>query len=106
MLAQTDKKSDPDNSPVETFSSTNQLMPGYHDQSAARVEIEADLCKGCLLCIDACPPDVLVVSKNLNQMGYHPAEYQGALCTGCGICFYICPEPGAIRVYKRKKQHS
>ncbi|HEX9653299.1 MAG TPA: 4Fe-4S binding protein, partial [bacterium] len=29
------------------------------DKSRGRVEIEADLCKGCLLCIEACPPEVL-----------------------------------------------
>jgi len=70
---------------------------------AGRVEIEADLCKGCLLCIEACPPGVLVVSESLNRMGYHPAEYVGERCTGCGICYYVCPEPGSLRVYKRVK---
>ncbi len=66
-----------------------------------RVEITGDLCKGCLLCIEACPVDVLTVSLDLNRMGYHPATYLGQGCTGCGVCFYICPEPAAIRVYKR-----
>lgn len=70
-------------------------------RSTGRVEIEADLCKGCLLCIEACPPGVLVASESLNKMGYHPAEYVGERCTGCGICFYVCPEPGSLRVYKR-----
>lgn len=75
----------------------------YNDTNKGRVEIEADLCKGCMLCIEACPPGVLVVSKSLNKMGYHPAEYTGEKCTACGICYYICPEPGSVRVYKRKK---
>jgi len=75
----------------------------YNDTVSGRVEIEADLCKGCFLCIEACPPGVLVMSKSLNKMGYRPVEYKGEDCTGCGICFYICPEPGSIRVYKRKK---
>ncbi|MFQ5604727.1 MAG: ferredoxin family protein [bacterium] len=70
-----------------------------------RVEITSDLCKGCLLCIEACPPQVLKESESLNKMGYHPAIYIGEKCTACGICFYICPEPGAIRVYKREKSH-
>ncbi len=94
------------NSPVdeaEISGKVNQFTVGYKDKSAGRVEIEADLCKGCLLCIEACPPGVLVVSKSLNKIGYRPAEYLGEKCTGCGICFYICPEPGSIRVYKRKK---
>ena len=66
-----------------------------------RVEIETDLCKGCALCTEACPPNVLKISAGLNKMGYHPVEYVGEGCTGCGVCFYVCPEPGAIRVYKR-----
>lgn len=73
------------------------------NRAAGRVEIVADLCKGCLLCIEACPPGVLIASENLNKMGYHPVEYLGERCTGCGICFYVCPEPGSLRVYKRAR---
>jgi len=84
---------------------SDPVTVSYKDKSSGRVEIEAELCKGCMLCIEACPPGVLVISKDLNNMGYHPAEYTGERCTGCGICFYICPEPGSIRVYKRKRQN-
>jgi len=73
--------------------------------SRGLVEIEADLCKECGLCVEACPVGVLKISKRLNKMGYHPAEYTGEGCTGCGICFYICPEPGTIKVYKQIKTH-
>ena len=67
-----------------------------------RVEINHDNCKGCELCIAACPVDVLEVDKiTINKMGYHPAHYKGDGCTGCGICFYACPEPFAITVYKK-----
>jgi len=69
----------------------------------ARVEINGELCKECLLCIEACAPDVLKVSDTLNKMGYHPVEYIGEGCTGCGVCFYVCPEPGTIKVYKKIK---
>ncbi len=82
---------------------TNSYSVKYKDKKHGHVEVKADLCKGCLLCIEACPPGVLVVAKSLNQMGYRPAEYIGERCTGCGVCFYICPEPDSIRVIKRKK---
>ena len=94
---------------LETDSAAKSRHSEYEnrarDQVQGRVEIEADLCKGCLLCIEVCPPGVLVVSKSLNKMGYQPAEYAGERCTACGVCFYICPEPGSIRVYKRKKHN-
>lgn len=64
------------------------------------VEIAVEECKGCGLCVTACPPAVIQLSDGLNGHGYHPADYLGAGCTGCGICFFACPEPGAITVYK------
>lgn len=66
------------------------------------VQIAFHLCKGCSLCIEACPPRVLVQGDQLNRQGYYAAQYRGSGCTGCGICFYICPEPGAITVRVRK----
>jgi Pyruvate/2-oxoacid:ferredoxin oxidoreductase delta subunit len=64
------------------------------------VEIDVEECKGCGLCVDACPPGCLALDPELSAYGVHPARYAGAGCTGCGICFYCCPEPGAITVYR------
>jgi 2-oxoglutarate ferredoxin oxidoreductase subunit delta len=64
------------------------------------VELNSEECKGCGLCVEACPPKVLKLAERLNRYGYHTAEYQGAGCTACGICYFACPEPGAIRVLK------
>ncbi len=63
-----------------------------------RVKLDSEECKGCGLCVEACPPKVLRLSRNLNRYGYHPATCFRAGCTGCGICFFACPEPGAIAV--------
>ncbi len=65
------------------------------------ITIEPELCKGCGLCIEACPPDVLKFHEKFNNKGYHYAYYVGENCTGCGVCFYACPEPEAIAVYKK-----
>lgn len=67
-------------------------------QDRGTVEIEADLCKGCGLCIAMCPNDLLVRSENLNRLGYRYAEYVGEGCNGCAVCFHACPEPGGITV--------
>lgn len=66
------------------------------------VEVAEEECKGCGLCVEACPPRVMKLGEGLNGHGYHPASYRGAGCTGCGVCFYACPEPGAITVYTFK----
>jgi NAD-dependent dihydropyrimidine dehydrogenase PreA subunit len=65
--------------------------------------IASHLCKGCSLCITACPAGVLIQGAALNRQGYYAAIYKGSGCTGCSICFYVCPEPGAITVRIRKK---
>ena len=64
------------------------------------VDMNSEECKGCGLCVEACPPKVLRLAERLNRYGYHPAEYLGGGCTGCGICFFVCPEPGGIKVLR------
>lgn len=55
------------------------------------VTIAVDRCKGCELCIPACPPDVLSMSKDLNQLGFrYPVLHPG--CTGCQACQVVCPD--------------
>jgi 2-oxoglutarate ferredoxin oxidoreductase subunit delta len=73
-------------------------------EERGKLEINTHDCKGCGLCVEACPVKVISFSKQLNSQGYYPAVYLGSGCTGCGICFYVCPEPGAITVYKAEKE--
>jgi 2-oxoglutarate ferredoxin oxidoreductase subunit delta len=72
------------------------------DSDRGDVEIAAHLCKGCCLCVAACPASVLVQSQFLNRQGYYAISYVGSGCTGCGVCFYVCPEPAAITVKRRR----
>lgn len=64
------------------------------------LRVDVNECKGCGLCIEACPPKVIHLSEQLNHYGYRTATYAGDGCTGCGICFMVCPEPGAITVLR------
>ncbi len=66
-----------------------------------RVEITTEECKGCGLCVAACPPKCLMLATELSAYGAHPARYIGDSCTACGICYYCCPEPGAVTVFRR-----
>ena len=65
-----------------------------------RVVVIDKYCKGCALCVDACPQNVLSLApERINVKGYHPAEMLAQGCTGCGVCTVICPE-AAIIVYR------
>jgi NAD-dependent dihydropyrimidine dehydrogenase PreA subunit len=79
---------------------TTEPQRTKRSEPRGQVEIDWSECKGCGLCIHACPPGCLRFAKELSGYGVHPAEYTGTGCTGCGICFYCCPEPGAITVYR------
>ena len=57
-------------------------------------------CKGCELCVEACPQDVIGIDiERLTPKGYHPAYLLTGGCTGCAICALVCPE-AAITVYR------
>ncbi len=66
----------------------------------AKCIINAEECKGCERCVNACPKSVLKMGKKFNFMGFPYAVYIGSGCIGCGACFYNCPEPGAIKIVK------
>jgi 2-oxoglutarate ferredoxin oxidoreductase subunit delta len=72
--------------------STSALTRGH-------VVIDTEACKGCDLCIDACPPRVLVMTTHVvNATGYRfPLLLPG--CTGCKACSQICPD-FVFQVYK------
>jgi Pyruvate/2-oxoacid:ferredoxin oxidoreductase delta subunit len=67
------------------------------------LRVDQNECKGCGLCVEACPPKAIRMGEQLNRYGYRTASYAGAGCTGCGICFMVCPEPGAITVMRLLK---
>lgn len=66
----------------------------------ARVEVKESRCKGCGLCIVACPKKILEFSRSINQSGYHPVTcVKKEDCIGCAMCARTCPDV-AIDVYK------
>jgi 2-oxoglutarate ferredoxin oxidoreductase subunit delta len=61
--------------------------------SQGRVVIIAERCKGCSFCIAYCPREVLRLSSDYNDKGYHPPEIiDTSKCVNCHFCEVLCPE--------------
>jgi len=64
------------------------------------IEVDELYCKGCELCVSACPQSVLALDmERLTQKGYHPVYLSAEGCTGCAICGLVCPE-AALTIYR------
>ena len=67
------------------------------------VKFDIEMCKGCELCIEACPQDSLQLSPQINAQGYHYAVLVQDNCTGCINCALVCPD-AVITVYREGKK--
>ena len=67
------------------------------------VTLKIETCKGCELCIDACPQESLQLSERINKQGYHYAVLVKDNCTGCVNCALVCPD-AVITVYRQNKR--
>jgi 2-oxoglutarate ferredoxin oxidoreductase subunit delta len=66
------------------------------------IVIDIERCKGCEVCVGACPEEVIAMAKAVNGKGYHYAEpVKADNCTGCTNCAVVCPD-GVITVYRVK----
>jgi 2-oxoglutarate ferredoxin oxidoreductase subunit delta len=70
------------------------------------IEVNQLFCKGCEICVSACPQEVLALDmEHLTPKGYHPATLKADGCTGCAICAVVCPE-AALTVYREAVQRT
>jgi 2-oxoglutarate ferredoxin oxidoreductase subunit delta len=65
-----------------------------------KVLIDRERCKGCLLCIRACPVKTLEADTEPNSGGSYPTKVvYGEKCIACGNCFEVCPDV-CLEVYE------
>lgn len=60
----------------------------------AKLTFDKESCKGCGLCVAACPKHVLAVSDTeSNGKGYYTVEMiKEEDCIGCAFCATMCPD--------------
>ena len=64
------------------------------EMKMATVTFRTDWCKGCGLCVDACPKGCLAIAADkINKKGYSPAVMEHPdKCIGCAFCATMCPD--------------
>ncbi len=75
-----------------------------HNLKIIEVDIDTipERCKGCGLCIELCPKDVLEEDPKLNMHGAHPPQVvKKENCVGCGLCEEVC---GDLAIFLIKKE--
>ena len=64
------------------------------------VVVDKEKCKGCNLCVVACPTKTLALAKEVNGKGYNYSEMVNPEARiGCASCALVCPD-SVITVYK------
>lgn len=66
------------------------------------VVVDKETCKGCNLCVVACPNEVLSLHKEVNNKGYHYSYMTNPdACIGCSNCGVVCPD-SCLTIYRVK----
>jgi 2-oxoglutarate ferredoxin oxidoreductase subunit delta len=57
------------------------------------IRVDPVRCKGCGLCVAACPTDAVRLADEADPRGIRIAvANDGGRCTACGACYVICPD--------------
>jgi len=71
-------------------------------KNVGRIVVDIERCKGCGVCVPACPTNVIQLAENVNGKGFHYAYMANEdACTGCMNCALVCPD-AVITVYRKK----
>ncbi len=58
------------------------------------IKFDTDRCKGCGLCVNACPKHIIALARDvINKKGHNPATVTDPdKCISCAFCATMCPD--------------
>jgi len=66
------------------------------------IVVDTERCKGCAVCVGACPGEVIALHREVNSKGYNYLYMENPdACTGCASCAIVCPD-SCITVYRKR----
>jgi 2-oxoglutarate ferredoxin oxidoreductase subunit delta len=74
---------------------------------AKKMTVDTDRCKGCGLCVTACPKKIVrIQTLRINKKGYYTSEcMDDDACIACALCAMMCPDCAIIIKAKGGKDH-
>ena len=66
------------------------------------IVVDTERCKGCAVCVESCPQQVIDLHREVNSKGYNYLYMKNPdACTGCANCAIVCPD-SCITVYRQR----
>jgi 2-oxoglutarate ferredoxin oxidoreductase subunit delta len=66
--------------------------------------IDSERCKGCSLCVNVCPKNVLEITNKVNAKGHFPVfQARPEDCIKCTLCCIMCPDV-AINIVETQEE--
>ena len=66
--------------------------PAHECRGLFRYEIDAERCKGCMLCVKDCPQDAITGERR------QPHTIDQSTCVQCGLCYSACRFDAVVKV--------
>ena len=89
--------------PIGNILKKKKKKQEYMSKISGTIVVDTERCKGCGLCVEACPKKIVeMTTKAVNKKGYpYATQKDSDLCNGCTACAIVCPD-GCITVYRKK----